>query len=159
MGYSFVFTLVAILMVNVIKMAHNSMIQSLSARRKAANQKAYEKAFNDWVEFQVAGKKNRKGDREKKRLEKLERAEKAMKAFKSSALIMNLKKDIDQKKKLAALKEKEAAKKAAGALDQLLSQTSNGNGLDLLAPPKPKIRSNSKANILKLSLDKKLDLT
>jgi hypothetical protein len=71
---------------------------------------------------------------------------------------MNLKKDIDKRKKLAALKEKEAAKKAAGALDQLFSQTSKGNGLDLLAP-KPKIRSNSKANLLKLSLDKKLDLT
>ena len=64
MGYSFVFTLLAILMVNVIKMGHNSFKQSMSARRKLANQKAYEKVYNDWVEFQISGKKQRKEDRE-----------------------------------------------------------------------------------------------
>ena len=94
MGYSFVFTLCAILLVNAAKMGHNSFMQSQSARRKLANQKAYEKAYNDWVEFQISGKANRKTDREQKRLQKLERADKAMKAFKSTAMVLNLKKDI-----------------------------------------------------------------
>lgn len=74
MGYSFVFTLCAILLVNAGRMAINSVQQSLSARRKAANQKAYEKAYNDWVELMISNKANRKTDREKKRVDKLQRA-------------------------------------------------------------------------------------
>ena len=74
MGYSFVLTLCLILLINVLKMAHNSILQFLSTRRKAANQKAYEKAYNDWVEFQMAEKKKRKEDREKMRLEKIEKS-------------------------------------------------------------------------------------
>jgi len=132
MGYSFVFTLCAILLVNAGRMAINSVQQSLSARRKAANQKAYEKAYNDWVELMISNKANRKTDREKKRVDKLQRAEKAMKKFKESALVMNLKKDILKRQNLLN-KQNEAKKDDGGALSQLFSQTSNGKGLDLFA--------------------------
>lgn len=134
MGYSFVFTLCAILLVNAGRMAINSVQQSLSARRKAANQKAYEKAYNDWVELMISNKANRKTDREKKRVDKLQRAEKAMKKFKESALVMNLKKDILKRQNLLN-KQNEAKKDDGGATHayKLFSQTSNGKGLDLFA--------------------------
>ena len=152
MGYSFVLTLCAILLVNVARMAINSLQQTLSARRKLANQKAYEKAYNDWLVIQISNKKNRKEDREQKRLDKLARSEKAMKLLRESVLINDLKKDIRKQQNL--LNKQNEAKKDGGALSQLFSQTSLGKGLDLFAQKPQKKMKNSKADMLKLTLHK-----
>lgn len=165
MGYSFVFTLCAILFVNIFKMLHNTFEGWLSERRKMANQKAYEKAYNDWVFIQINGKRLRKEAREKARLEKIERAKKAMQMFKDSDLITKLKADIlkrqEEKKKQDSMAN---IKNALGGFFNKNSTKDGGKGNAMAAlfakkPDSPKIKQNPKMNMLQLSLKKKLDLT
>jgi len=72
--------------------------------------------------------------------------------FKESVLISDLKRDIRRRENL--LNKQNEAKKDGGALSQLFSQTSKGEGLDLFAQKPLKKMKNSKADMLKLTLNK-----
>lgn len=50
MGYGFVMVLVFILFINVINMVRKTILESISNRRKRANQKAYEEAYRAYAE-------------------------------------------------------------------------------------------------------------
>ena len=89
----------------------------------------------------------------------MQRAKNAMDAFRKSSLMINLRREIEKKKKLARQQEEAEKKKANGALDALFSQTNKGDDANLFKAPKSRMKKGNAADMLKLSMNKKPDLT